>query len=195
MIIIIFVDVMREQYIAKHSWRDSIIIGLLSLTVIVLFIVAKVDEMEPWLWLLGIVVAINGILFYRNYQKRNETFCINSDGIYVESIPRTTIPWFEVKSCYFAIDISTFKYRTFWSIKGCLFINIFLVVEKKHGYKEKVKLNPYRFNMKRIAESIDRYSGKALFNKKESYWYFIGPILLYSALFLVFLILFFRFRS
>ena len=74
MIIIIFVDVMREQYIAKHSWRDSIIIGLLSLTGIVLFIVAKVDEMEPWLWLLGIVVAINGILFYRNYQKRSGLF-------------------------------------------------------------------------------------------------------------------------
>ena len=63
---------MEKQYVAKHSWRSSVLTGLLSLMMIVLFYAAKVDDMEPWLWLLGVVIVANGIFLYRNYKKRKE---------------------------------------------------------------------------------------------------------------------------
>lgn len=154
--------------------------GFLSLTLLGLFWAGKVDEIELWLWLIGILIALNGIFLYRDYHRRNYILCLNEDGIRVDKKNRLAIPWSQMKSCYFKLSG---YFLGGWDCAGIKFLSanicvyqIYLVIERKNGDVVEVALNAFRFNLCKMAEYIDRLSGKRLFDRQKTRWKLWGRI-------------------
>ena len=178
MIIPNFAIMKKGEYIARYGWWASIVVALLSLMVIMLFVVGKVDDISVWLWLLVIIVVLNGFLLHRDYKRRGEMFCVNSDGLYMErKKKRLAIPWNQIESCYYRISIETI-------CRGMGMFRIFLVlvVERKKVDEQKFKLSNFRFNPITIARCIDGCSGKRLFDRERTKRRFLKDFVLWILL-------------
>ena len=126
--------------------------------------VGNVDDISVWLWLLVIIVPLNGFILNRDYERRGEAFSVNSDGIYLErKKKRLAIPWNQVKSCYYRISAEIIG-GCFWRIRGVLRISLTLVVDRKTGAENEIKLGVFCCNPITIARCIDGCSGKRLFD-------------------------------
>jgi hypothetical protein len=190
MIIPNFAIMKKGEYIARYGWWASIVVVSLSLMIIILFVVGNVDDISVWLWLLVIIVPLNGFILNRDYERRGEAFSVNSDGIYLErKKKRLAIPWNQVKSCYYRISAEIIG-GCFWRIRGVLRISLTLVVERKTGAENEIKLGVFCCNPITIARCIDGCSGKRLFDwgrtKRRFLRDFILWILLPLLLFWVF---------
>ena len=161
-------DMKKGEYIARYGWWASIVVASLSLMVIILFVAGEVDDVSAWLWLLVIIVPLNGFLLYRDYERRGEVFCVNSDGLYMErKKKRFAIPWNQIESCYYRIYIETIG-GLFWRLKGVCQVSLVLIVEKKKGAEQEFKLSNFCCNPITIARCIDGCSGKRLFDWKKT---------------------------
>ena len=164
MIIPNFAIMKKGEYIARYGWWASIVVASLSLMTIILLVVGNVDDISVWLWLLVIVVPLNGFILNRDYERRGEAFSVNSDGIHLErKKKRLAISWNQVKSCYYRISAEIIG-GCFWRVRGVLRISLTLVVERKTGVENEIKLGVFCCNPITIARCIDGCSGKRLFD-------------------------------
>ena len=158
----------KGEYIARYGWWASIVVASLSLMVIILFVAGEVDDVSAWLWLLVIIVPLNGFLLYRDYERRGEVFCVNSDGLYMErKKKRLAIPWNQIESCYYRIYIERIR-GLFWRLKGVCRVSLVLIVERKKGAEQEFKLSNFCCNPITIARCIDGCSGKRLFDWEKT---------------------------
>ena len=176
----------KGEYIARYGWWASIVVVSLSLMVIIAF----VGDISFWLWLLVIIVPLNGFILHWDYERRSEIFCVNSDGLYMErKKKRLAIPWNQIESCYYRISAEIIE-GWFWRLRGVLMISLTLVVERKKGAEKEIKLGVFCCNPITIARCIDGCSGKRLFDwgrtKRRFLRDFILWILLPLLLFWVF---------
>ena len=178
MIIPNFAIMKKGEYIARYGWWASLVVVSLSLMVIIAF----VGDISVWLWLLVIIVPLNGFILHWDYERRSEIFCVNSDGLYMErKKKRLAIPWNQIESCYYRIYIETIE-GWFWRLRGVFLISLTLVVERKKGAEKEFKLGSFRCNPITIARCIDGCSGKRLFNWEKTKRRFLRDFILWILL-------------
>ena len=178
MIIPNFAIVKKGEYIARYGWWASIVVVSLSLMIIIAF----VGDISAWLWLLVIIVPLNGFVLHRDYERRGEIFCVNSDGLYMErKKKRLAIPWNQIESCYYRISAEIIG-GWFWRLRGVLMISLTLVVERKKGAEKEFKLCAFCCNPIAVARCINKCSGKRLFDWERTKRRFLRDFILWILL-------------
>ena len=178
MIIPNFAIMKKGEYIARYGWWASIVVVSLSLMIIIAF----VGDISAWLWLLVIIVPLNGFVLHRDYERRGEIFCVNSDGLYMErKKKRLAIPWNQIESCYYRISAEIIGGR-FWRLRGVLMISLTLVVERKKGAEKEFKLGTFCLDPIAVARCINKCSGKRLFDWERTKHRFLRDFILWILL-------------